>query len=97
MSRLVIVAALWCPLAVAACVRTQLVRVPYPVPIEAPPCRERDAPKVPPGAVYGDAAWARWFALELIPYVTEVEEACPKRERATDPEPTAGSYGERVR
>ena len=97
MTRLLVLAALWCPLVVVACCPPPSV-VRVPVVVEPPPCRERDAPlDPPPGAKYGDAAWSRWFAMELVPWIAEVERACPKREHRTDAEETAGAYGETVR
>jgi len=74
--------------------------VPYALPV--PACRDRDAPLPPPGVKFGDAAWATWFSRELMPWVAEVEKACPMEPRI-NPAPAdtslidAGLYGERVR
>ena len=73
MQRLAILAAL-----LSACCTPRTVT--RPIVIEPPSCRERDHPE-PPNAEVGSQAWADWFALELVPWVLEVEAACPRRVR----------------
>lgn len=75
MTRALVVLALWTPLVVAACCKPTVVE--RPVTVAPPPCRERDHPE-PPDAASGSQAWADWFALELVPWIIEVEAACPR-------------------
>lgn len=83
-ARVVVLAAL-----LSACCKPTVVE--RPVLVQPPPCRERDAPDPPEGAAAGGQRWADWFALELVPWILEVETACPRREY--DDEPAPGHYG----
>jgi hypothetical protein len=85
MSRLLVLVALWCPMVAACC------HGPRVVSVTPPPCRERDHPDPPVGAVAGSQAWADWFAFGLVPWVLEVERACPKA-KADAPAPNEGAW-----
>lgn len=57
-ARLAILAALWSPMVVASCLRTQVIRVP--VVIQPPPCLDTLPPDPP--ATEDDAAWRAYHA-----------------------------------
>ncbi len=101
MTRLLIFAVLWSPLAASACCHPSTVT--RPVLVTPPACRSADHPEPPVGAVAGTQRWADWFAFDLVPWILATEHECPRRVRATrkpDPGPAwwtrqpSGAVGE---
>lgn len=92
-ARLAILAALWSPL-IAACCHPTVIR--RPVVVVPPSCLPGPAPLPPVGVAPLSAAWAQWYALELTPWIVEVEASCaaPSSDEAPS---VSGAYGETVR
>lgn len=68
MIRLLVVAALWSPLAIAACCR------PSTVPVTPPPCLTHLSP-TPPASSADDATWSHYW-VRLAAWAAGVERAC---------------------